>query len=172
MILTINHYFNHTYTTCVISNLIKQSLHLMCTRVILNINYTLRESSSTICSICVNLNINCVLNKSCYFFWGKIVKQFALFSEKFTQLLKNFTRPPVSAVPPNINSGKRAGPQTKTSKGKDLSKLSTRKTSNDFGFHWWCMPTQTSRRRPGWAWTGSGVPVCLFFGRGTSLEAI
>ena len=32
------------------------------------------------------------MNKSCYLFWGKIVKQFALFSEKFTQLLKNFTR--------------------------------------------------------------------------------
>ena len=47
---------------------------------------------------------NCVLNKSCYLFWGKIVKQFALFSEKFTQLFKNFTRPPVAAVAPNINS--------------------------------------------------------------------
>ena len=44
------------------------------------------------------------MNKSCYLFEGEIVKQFALFSDKFTQLLKNFTRPPVAAVAPNINS--------------------------------------------------------------------
>ena len=44
-------------------------------------------------------------NKSCYLFGGKIGKQFALFSDKFTQLFKNFTRPPVAAVAPNINSG-------------------------------------------------------------------
>ena len=39
-------------------------------------------------------------------FLGEIVKQFALFSEKFTQLFKNFTRPPVAAVAPNINSAR------------------------------------------------------------------
>ena len=70
-----------------------------------NINYTLCVNSSiTIYAICVNLNINCVSNKRCYLFEGEIVKQFALFSDKFTQLFKNFTRPPVAAVAPNINS--------------------------------------------------------------------
>ena len=35
---------------------------------------------------------------------GKIIKHFALFFKKFTQLRKKFTRPPVAAVAPNINS--------------------------------------------------------------------
>ena len=38
--------------------------------------------------ICVNLDVSCVLNKSCYLFFDKIVQLFALFSENFTQLTK------------------------------------------------------------------------------------
>ena len=40
-------------------------------------------------------------------FWRGNSKAIRVVSDKFTQLFKNFTRPPVAAVVPNINSGPR-----------------------------------------------------------------
>ena len=41
---------------------------------------------SSICVICVNLNIICVFNQNCYLFGNKIGRQFGLFSEKINAI--------------------------------------------------------------------------------------